>query len=180
MIKSILKEQDRIYEQPIQQRLDTLIRAINRNSRKHIFSMFYLAGSTDKQNLVIEYLAQQLIIDKTNILHISLSPGSGDLISDLLKLKEKISQLEGTKVLLVVDGFTQLVERLTEPYDVSRKGHDWDQNVYSDQTLTEAFKPLQKHVIIATLISNPQNPQYSKAIQTALSSQFRLGVIELG
>lgn len=147
------------------------------------FSMFWVAGPDNKTALAINHIVEQLGIDRESIIDFEISPTESDLTNRLLKFADRVRLIRGNRVMMVARGFEGVLAKTTDPYRLSRAGHDWDQAVLEDSENTKwgkLYRVMNKHVAIVTTIRFSAGLEaYNNAVKSAVSSQFKSGILEL-
>lgn len=121
---------DRIQETPVEGMIARWKRIVERQEYISPFSMFYLAGTDQKQEIAINYLAHQLDIDEDDRVTV-YEPKRRDLRVALEEIGDKVRSLKGKRVLIIARGFEEAVNNGGEDI-LFRYGHDWDQDVVED------------------------------------------------
>lgn len=178
---------DRIQERPIEQMIARWKRYVELREGMEPFSMFYVAGSEQKQGEAINYLAQQLDIGEEDRIAVDADPERRDLVVELQNLAGRVRSLKGKRVLIIAKGFEKRFAGKDERYRLtmfSRLGHDWDQDVVEDASnreLGKLYNSMGKHLVIVTTIGFSSGQEvYEEAVRSAVVSGFKTGIVELG
>lgn len=155
---------------------------VERRSGYTPFSMFYVASQSENGELVVQEAAKILGVSADDVVETRVEPGQGDVVRNLMALADEIGAKKGDRVMLIVRGFVDLVAGRHE-IDLIRLGHDYDQNVKEATDRTPwgiRYCNLGKQVIIITVIGGGLGVEiYNKAVVSAVSSQFKDGILEV-
>lgn len=178
---------DRIQERPADQMINRWERYVKLREDREPFSMFYVAGSDQKQEIAINYLASQLNISVEDRIIVDSGEERRDLVVDLHNIADRVKSLKGKHILIIVKGqFEKMFVNKDKSYQNSmfnRLGHDWDQDVVEDASnreLGKLYNSMGKHLVIVTTIGFSYGPEvYEEAVKSAVVSGFKTGIIEL-
>lgn len=169
---------DNVVKRPVTAIFDSWKRSVIRLEAVSPFSMFYIAGPDEKQAEAIDYLAKLLSIGENDRLTVQAEPGKDNLQPVLEEATGEIRALEGKRILIIAKGFEGEVKDLPE-LEIYKFGHHWDQDVL-DGRLVQTYRDMKKNLVIITTIAFSCGQEvYDKAIRTAISSQFKSGILEL-
>lgn len=148
------------------------------------FHCFYLACQDIKYDALAHYIREKLDIKKNYVKRVDIDPKRIDIVYQLLKLQKSIRNMRCKRVLILAYGFEGMIKRIMDSNDsdyiLSRAGHDYDQNIAESLMLEEAYKGIEKKIIILTHIGYSLGSKiYDAAFRSALGSQFRDGIIEI-
>lgn len=147
------------------------------------FVQFYLACSDEKLDPFVQYMRDRLAIAEENILRFDVDVNKMDNTTKLKELKNDIEKKSGDLVLLIADRFEKQIDMLAQAkdiYSITRRGHDYDQNIQERKDLAKSFEGVEKKIIILTHIGKSCGEKiYEDALKSALLSQFRDGIMEI-
>lgn len=172
---------DLIYSEEIEELISGWKTRVERQSGHTPFSMFYIASQSENLELVVQEAVKILGVSADDVVETRVEPGQGNVVGNLMALADEIGAKKGDRVMLIVRGFEDLFTRRHE-VDHIGLGHDYDQAVKkpSDKTpLGRRYRSLGKHIVIITVIGNGLGVEiYNKAVVSAMSSQFKDGIVE--
>lgn len=173
---------DLIYGEEIEELILEWKKMVERRSGYTPFSMFYIASQSENGELVVQEATKILGVSTDDVVETRVGPGQGDVVKNLMALADEIGAKNGDRVMLIVRGFEDLVAGKHE-IDLIRLGHDYDQNVKEATDRTPwgiRYRSLGKQVIIITVIGGGLGAEiYNKAVVSAVSSQFKDGIVEV-
>ena len=144
--------------------------------QKQAFTAVYIACT----NLELPSMAQ-LICNKLktdNPLYVQATKGNQSVKDHLLEHKQEILAREEKVVVIVAQGFDDLVQGASR-FVEERLGHDWDQDITGLSTDSSFTKDLgDKRCVVLTYIDNARET-YDKSLDTAKGSYFKTHLIAL-
>lgn len=95
------------------------------------FSMFWVAGSDEKITQAIDYITEQLGIDRNAVIEFETDPYQNSVTRNLEQFADNVKLLSGNRVLMIARGFEKRRPDITDYY---RYGHSWDQTIVETVT----------------------------------------------
>lgn len=175
---------DAIYNEPAADLVSRWSRIVNVNQQlRKPFSMFWVAGPEDKIESAINYIAEQLGVDRKSAIEFDSDPNEWDVTNRLMQFANQVRSMDGNRLLMIARGFERVLTDTTDWFRLSRAGHDWDQRVVEDPKNTgwgKLYTGMEKHLIIITTIGFSSGPEvFEKTVCSALGSDFTTGFLEL-
>lgn len=140
--------------------------------------MLWVAGPEAKTTKVIDYIREELDISEDSVIQFTIDETSPMIHNKLLVIADQVKAMDANLILVVAKGFENMFINIDHP----RTGHDWEQDVLENSRNSEwgnLYTNMNKHAVIITTIESPGTKNCTQAVNSALLSRFRQGIIEL-